>query len=251
MKRLPFFRRPFFASRILEVGGGHAPYDGVTHAVDKYPDDNTQRATDLVVPAGVEFRQGDLESIPFASNEEFDFCYASHVLEHVADPKKAVSELNRVSKQGYIETPSPLREQLVCVVPFDPKADFHTLFAWTTREANTLHVALKSDLTVNQFCECRNGKMARALSLMQRSRGIDLEPLLPREAKTTQLFFKRPVALKQHTDLTAACAVGSCAYDSVRAARKWATPPFMFYSPAFARLRAVLAECEVMTLASR
>src|SRR3954470_11635902 len=88
MKALPLHQRPYFCRRILEVGGGHAPYAGVTHAVDKFPGDNTQRAGDLKLPEGVTFREGDLESIPFGP-EKFDFIYVSHVFEHVRDPRKA------------------------------------------------------------------------------------------------------------------------------------------------------------------
>ena len=38
---------------------------------------------------------------------------ASHVIEHVKDPKKFIAELERVSKKGYIELPTKLEDNLV------------------------------------------------------------------------------------------------------------------------------------------
>ena len=34
MKELPLVRRPYFANRILDIGGGHNPFRGVTHVLD-------------------------------------------------------------------------------------------------------------------------------------------------------------------------------------------------------------------------
>jgi len=50
--------------------------------------------------------------LPFKNNE-FDFVYASHVIEHVDDVSFFINELKRISKQGYIELPSLLEDNLV------------------------------------------------------------------------------------------------------------------------------------------
>ncbi len=50
--------------------------------------------------------------LPF-SDKEYDFVFASHILEHVTDPVKFCSELCRVGKRGYIEVPTPLIDNLV------------------------------------------------------------------------------------------------------------------------------------------
>jgi len=50
--------------------------------------------------------------LPFKDNE-FDFVYASHVIEHVDDVSFFINELKRISKQGYIELPSLLEDNLV------------------------------------------------------------------------------------------------------------------------------------------
>ena len=50
--------------------------------------------------------------LPF-KDKHFDFVIASHVLEHVDDPKFFISELERVSSKGYIELPTKLEDNLV------------------------------------------------------------------------------------------------------------------------------------------
>ena len=92
MRKLPLWQRPLFAKSILEVGGGHNPFAGVTHAVDKFPADNGQRGGAFVLPEGAKFSEGDIENLPVSG--PFDFFYASHILEHVEDPKKAVAEIH-------------------------------------------------------------------------------------------------------------------------------------------------------------
>ena len=52
------------------------------------------------------------KQLPFKDNE-FDFVIASHVLEHVEDFKFFISELERISKKGYIELPTKLEDNLV------------------------------------------------------------------------------------------------------------------------------------------
>lgn len=241
MKKLPLHKRPLFSKRILEVGGGHAPYQGVTHAVDKFPGDNSQRAGSMVVERGVTFKEGELEAIPFEASPKFDFIYASHVLEHVVSPAKAVSEMNRVANKGYIETPSPLREQIACPIPFDRDSDFHTLYCWTSpRDLNTLHVIKKSAANVGEFCDCPDGKLAHFLFRMRREKGFDVEPLLPRDAKTTRLYFSGEVRLVEHDSFRAACKKGRCGYVNAQIARSWAGPLLSLTSSRFKRLRNLL-----------
>ena len=52
------------------------------------------------------------KTLPF-SNNQFDFVYASHVIEHVEDVSFFISELKRISRQGYIELPSILEDNIV------------------------------------------------------------------------------------------------------------------------------------------
>ena len=52
------------------------------------------------------------KNLPF-SNKQFDFVYASHVIEHVEDLSFFISEIKRISRQGYIELPSILEDNIV------------------------------------------------------------------------------------------------------------------------------------------
>ena len=52
------------------------------------------------------------KKLPF-SNNQFDFVYASHVIEHVEDLSFFISELKRISRKGYIELPSMLEDNIV------------------------------------------------------------------------------------------------------------------------------------------
>ena len=52
------------------------------------------------------------KDLPFKDNE-FDFIYASHVIEHVDDVSYFIKELQRISKKGYIELPSMLEDNIV------------------------------------------------------------------------------------------------------------------------------------------
>jgi len=54
----------------------------------------------------------DNKKLPF-KDKEFDFVYASHVIEHVEDVLTFIRELNRISKRGYIELPSMLEDNIV------------------------------------------------------------------------------------------------------------------------------------------
>jgi len=52
------------------------------------------------------------KNLPFKDNE-FDFVYASHVIEHVDDLAHFIDEIQRISKKGYIELPSMLEDNIV------------------------------------------------------------------------------------------------------------------------------------------
>ena len=52
------------------------------------------------------------DRLPFKDNE-FDFVYASHVIEHVENISLFIQELQRISKKGYIELPTMLEDNIV------------------------------------------------------------------------------------------------------------------------------------------
>lgn len=86
------------SKKILEIGPGHIPFPIATHFIDH-------------VFTGPNIMNLDVcnEKIPF-EDDAFDFSYARHVLEDVQNPVAVFKELVRVSKRGYIETPSVITE---------------------------------------------------------------------------------------------------------------------------------------------
>lgn len=97
--------------RVLDIGSGHNPFPFATHLADLSLTDGQ------IGRAGVPFERVDgkpvyecsVESMPF-EDQEFDFVYCSHVLEHARDPARACQELMRIARRGYIETPTPAKD---------------------------------------------------------------------------------------------------------------------------------------------
>ena len=115
LARARFFARKFQlgfrpTDLVLDVGSGNDPHPRADVLVDKFVTDDTERQGRLVVDRPLV--GGDLERLPF-KDQAFDFVMASHVLEHVTDPLRAVAELARVGKRGYVETPAEFGGKLM------------------------------------------------------------------------------------------------------------------------------------------
>lgn len=239
-----FIRRPWFAQRILEVGAGHLPYRGVTHVVDKYPENEKNsegaRSGNLWVPPGVEFREGAFEKLPFSNSEKFDYLYARHVFEHVVDPVASVAEINRLATRGYIETPSPAYEMLCCSYPYSSK-DVHFWFVWANQKKNELHVVPKNERTVAEFSSSSCGILIRKLAQVKRANpNLVSDALLPSQAKTTRLFFRGPIQLHVHSDFEAALkSHGEDAFATLRAVFPYLRPPTSWFYPKFLPLKGI------------
>jgi len=95
----------------VDVGCGTDPVLGCAAYVDAFPDEAISRAAGVVRDDLPNFHKASIEALPF-TDKQFDYSYARHILEHVEDPTKACQELMRISKGGYIETPSYFNEVL-------------------------------------------------------------------------------------------------------------------------------------------
>ena len=94
---------------VLEIGSGDNPKTRSDVLCDKILEDDTQRGGTIVLDRP--FVAADGQYLPFADNS-FDYIICCHVLEHAEDPALFLSELMRVGRGGYIETPTEIGEKL-------------------------------------------------------------------------------------------------------------------------------------------
>ena len=86
---------------VLEIGPGAVPFVRSTQFVD--------RLARTGLPGPLHRLDVVREPLPFA-DKAFDFVYCRHTVEDLAYPDLLLSEMNRVARAGYIETPSPIAE---------------------------------------------------------------------------------------------------------------------------------------------
>lgn len=100
--------------RVLDVGGIFSPLNTATHIVDVMPYGSLRGPLDPNRPtrfSAETFSQFDICRKPWPfSDKFFDYSFCAHTLEDVRDPIGAAEELMRVSKAGYVEVPSRMRE---------------------------------------------------------------------------------------------------------------------------------------------
>lgn len=94
---------------VLDLGSGQNPYPRANVLLDAYEDTVERYNIPLIIDRPMVY--GIVEKLPF-KDKTFDFIIASHVLEHIASPEKMISELQRVGKAGYIETPDAFFETI-------------------------------------------------------------------------------------------------------------------------------------------
>jgi len=90
--------------KILDIGCGYTANPYATHLADTLDLRNFYKDKNFI------FLKDEI--LPF-EDKEFDFIISSHVLEHVADPRFFISELERIGKEGYIEVPTRLEDNIV------------------------------------------------------------------------------------------------------------------------------------------
>ena len=188
MKRLPLWRRPYRARRILEIGPGHNPFKGATHLLEMDVHEGRERGGNaLQVPDAAKLIVGKADTLPFEAGT-FDYVYASHVLEHVEEPERACREILRVGKAGYIETPSPFLEQgLALRDETSPEHWFHRWFVFAS-EPNRLIFEPKTPAQVSWFCSCPDGQFLKEFYASVDFRAA--QHCFRRTAKTTIFYWQ-------------------------------------------------------------
>jgi SAM-dependent methyltransferase/uncharacterized protein YbaR (Trm112 family) len=127
---------------VLEVGAGGNPYPRANVMLDAMESTIERNEQSLVTDRPLVL--GLCEELPF-KDKSFDFIIASHVLEHTDNPEKFLTELMRVGRAGYIETPEGWFEKM-CAFTYhrlEVSADKEKLFirkkpSWKPDEIATL-----------------------------------------------------------------------------------------------------------------
>ncbi len=199
MKRLSWWKRPYGARRVLDIGPGHNPFHGATHLLEIDVKEGRERGLQKMhVPDSMKLIVGDVSALPFP-DRSFDFVYASHILEHVVDPAVACREIVRVGSAGYVETPSPFLEQGLAL--WDEDSPEHWIHRWLVfvSDGNRLVFEPKTAGEVRRFCSCRAG------SFMKEWYGcLDFrhaQHCFPGYLKRTVLYWKGPWEPEVRTEM--------------------------------------------------
>jgi len=102
--------------KVLDIGGWAKPFNRANYIIDYMPY-KTRGIGGKCGPDQEYFNKDtwvvwdicNHKPFPF-KDKEFDFVFCSHVLEDIRDPIWVCSEINRIGKRGYIETPSRVIE---------------------------------------------------------------------------------------------------------------------------------------------
>lgn len=100
---------------ILDIGSGHKP-DKKANILLEYTDAGNEHRWNQELKTDRPIVFYNTSKIPF-KDKVFSKTICKHVLEHVDDPKLFLSELERISLGGYIETPSEIAE--LVFTPYD------------------------------------------------------------------------------------------------------------------------------------
>ena len=93
--------------KVLDIGGGPKPFVFATHILDSTDTAFDQQRYDLGVGRlpHQTLIDGTTDRLVEFEDNEFDFIYCCHVLEHVDNLPEAIDEISRVGKRGFISVP--------------------------------------------------------------------------------------------------------------------------------------------------
>lgn len=96
----------------LDIGSGARPFPYANVVCDLYLRPTPQRGMKELDTKGKPFVLCDIHFLPFKT-QAFDFATSHYVFEHIDDPKRVYSEMRRVSKHGYIQSPTWFNEEIL------------------------------------------------------------------------------------------------------------------------------------------
>ncbi len=105
--------------KVLDIGGWAKPFNRANYVLDYMPYETRGIASKkgkfgpdkeyFTKKTWIVFDICSRKPFPF-KDKEFDFIFCSHTLEDIRDPIWVCSEMNRIGRAGYIETPSRIIE---------------------------------------------------------------------------------------------------------------------------------------------
>ena len=132
-KLVEFLKFRDIKTNIIDIGcgSGTAKFPVATHLLDFNEIENGDTSIKLDL---------DFDKFPHINNF-FEFIYCRHTLEDIQNPVNAFNEFIRISKVGYIETPSPLVEIMKGVDAQNIYRGYihHRYIVWSDLETNTLY----------------------------------------------------------------------------------------------------------------
>jgi SAM-dependent methyltransferase len=191
--------------RVLDVGSGNFPHPRADVLLEKWADENADRAGDSIDKSDNRLVIGDACDMPFP-DQAFDYVIASNIAEHVDDPEALCRELPRVGRAGFIETPGWLGDMVL-------REDFHRwrvsrhsaglqfLEVDGSRPFGFLGEAFYAVLYLNQdrpghrTITVRNGALALPLKVLQRLAGVFIHLPVIREAMYTCFEWEGPFSV--------------------------------------------------------
>ena len=130
-KLVEFLKFRDIKTNIIDIGcgSGTAKFPVATHLLDFNEIENGDTSIKLDL---------DFDKFPHINNF-FEFIYCRHTLEDIQNPVNAFNEFIRISKVGYIETPSPLVEIMKGVDAQNIYRGYihHRYIVWSDLETNT------------------------------------------------------------------------------------------------------------------
>jgi hypothetical protein len=129
---------------ILEIGPGTVPFSLATKIVGC--NEKVKDYIDIDI---------DVKKLPF-DDKSLDFTYSRHTLEDIQNPDFAMNEIIRVSKSGFIETPSPLIEITKGVDGQDKRNNYagychHRYIVWSDIEKCEIHFLPKYNTIIDNY----------------------------------------------------------------------------------------------------
>lgn len=97
---------------VVDIGGGHRPFPRADLVIEKHPFDQGLHRTEPMQFPRAPVIKADALAVPLPDHS-CGLIFASHIIEHLPDPKGFISEIKRCSRRVYLEFPSRNRELML------------------------------------------------------------------------------------------------------------------------------------------